>query len=314
MKISVLLLICIALMGCEEINKPIKQWSVATEGLYSAKLSQDAERLLITSYTHGASFWNTKKYQRLFNWNHAQGLFTPLFFSAISRDQKTAITADSQDFVVWDTLTGKSLGFWSAGDDILSIDMDAKGTLAAVSTENHKVTIFDLKLGTIISQIVLPAKAELIKMTDSARYVITAGSGQKVKAWDVISKQSKYEITFDKRIDYISINETADLMLVQAFRQDAAIHQLSTGKFISTLSNKNDAITFAEFDDNGKRLIIGTSTNKIEQWQPILSKKIKIWQLPKQSSSQFSTDSVLDIKEINNHYLAISTDGYLYLL
>ena len=302
------------LVSCEETNGPIKQWSVATEGIYSAKLSQDAEQLLIGSYIHGASFWNTKKYQRLYNWNHAEGLFTPIFFTAISNDQETALTADEHDFAVWNTSNGESIGFWSASDEILDIDMDKNGDLAAISTKNHKVTVFDLKQGAIISQITLPLNAEHIKLTDSARYLVTTSSDQSVSIWDVVTKKILYSITLNNTAQYLTLSESADLILVQPYRQNAEIYKLSTGEFVSSVPVKNNTITYAQFLSDGKRVIFGTNSNSIELWQMTLSKKIKQWQLPKISNSQYSSDSVLDIKEVGSQYLTISTDGFLYLL
>jgi len=146
----------ILLTSCKETHTPTKKWSVATEGVFSASLSTDAEKLLIGSYTHGASYWNTKKHQRMYNWNHAKGLFTPIFYSVLSKNQLIALTADNRDFAVWNTQNGESIGFWSASDDIIDIDIDEHGRLGAISTKNHKVTVFDLQHGKIISQFVLP--------------------------------------------------------------------------------------------------------------------------------------------------------------
>jgi len=228
----ILLALCM-LVSCEEFSSPAKKWTVAHEGLFSAHLSPNAERLLISSYAHGASFWNTKKYQRLFNWNHAEGLFTPIFHSALSNNQEVAITADSRDFAAWNTQTGESIGFWSANDEILDIDINQNGEFAAISTKNHKVTIFNLKHGTIISQIVLPSVAEKIKLTASARYLITTGVNLPLQAWDVINKKTLYEINFEHRIEYININEPLNLMIVQPYRQNASIYQLDSGKHTS---------------------------------------------------------------------------------
>ncbi|MCJ8313778.1 MAG: WD40 repeat domain-containing protein [Saccharospirillaceae bacterium] len=305
---------CLLFLSCEETHKPIKQWSVANEGVFSAQLSQNAENLLIGSYTHGASFWNTKKYQRLYNWNHAEGLFTPIFFSVLSKNGKIALTADERDFAVWNTLSGESIGFWSASDEIINIDIDKNGDLAAISTKNHKVTIVELQHGGIISQIVLPTNADKIQLTDSARFLLTTGSDLKLSVWDVLKKEVLYDIKLNQRAEYLKISEEYDLIFVQPYRKDASIYKLSTGEYISSINTKNKSVTHAEFTNEGKRLIFGTNTNSIELWQPLLSKKIKQWQLPKISKSQFSSDSILDIKAINKRYLVISTDGFLYLL
>ena len=304
----------ILLTSCKETHTPTKKWSVATEGVFSASLSTDAEKLLIGSYTHGASYWNTKKHQRMYNWNHAKGLFTPIFYSVLSKNQLIALTADNRDFAVWNTQNGESIGFWSASDDIIDIDIDEHGRLGAISTKNHKVTVFDLQHGKIISQFVLPLNADKIQLTHSARYLLTSGEDLKISAWDVINKERLYQINLAQRAEYLSISEEFDLMFVQPYRKNASIYQLSTGEFVSTIETNNMTITHAEFTNKGKHLIFGTNINSVELWHTTVPKKIKQWQLPKISNSRFSSDSVLDIKEINKQYLAISTDGFLYLL
>ena len=95
---SVVLCVCVACVP----DKPAKLLELASQGLYSAALSQDGRGVVLSSIQHGGSYWALgKKPERLFNWNHAQGSFSEFRAVALSRDNRFALTAEDRRFVVW---------------------------------------------------------------------------------------------------------------------------------------------------------------------------------------------------------------------
>ncbi|WP_235015381.1 hypothetical protein [Oceanicoccus sp. KOV_DT_Chl] len=102
------------LSACDSGKAPTQSWENAVKGAYSAALSQDGQRSVIGSITHGGSLWTTSKGERLFNWNHKKGEYSNIIAAGFSPDGRFALTADHQTMVLWDATTGQSLTFWTA--------------------------------------------------------------------------------------------------------------------------------------------------------------------------------------------------------
>ena len=83
------------------------------EGAYAANISNDGKISVVSSIHHGINAWDLEKNALLFNWSQAQNSADNLVLAIdISDNNSHVLTADRENFALWNLQTGKSEGFW----------------------------------------------------------------------------------------------------------------------------------------------------------------------------------------------------------
>lgn len=306
------LIICLLLTGCSE--KPVKQWQLAVQGAYHATLSNDGKKLVLASIHHGGSLWDTTKNARLYNWNHHRDENTQILTTAISPDGNFALTAEERDLVLWSTQSGKAFWLWNAPDDIYDAALTNDGRFALLGLGNFRAVFFDIRNGGVIREFRHKGPVRSVSISDDGRTALTGSEDQTAQVWDINTGKSILTLRHENQIRLVEISQNGRIGLTDASLESAKIWNLETGKLIQELNTKRFNLSTARFIENGQKLITGTTNRKVHLWDTKTGKLINTWQLPRTSKKQYTSATVHDVAPAGKNILAVSSDGYLFLL
>lgn len=302
------MLICLVLSACAEGPSNTKQ--LANKGLLSGELSPTGEQAVIGSIHHGGSFWDLKKKERLYDWNHQSGQYSSLRASAISGDGKRALTCEEKNLVVWDTTNGKSLNFWQAADRIESVSMNEDGRRALLGLRDGTVTYFDLDRGVAIHSFSHSAPVRATDINSDGSVGISAGDDNIAKIWDLRRGKEQFSLTLNNQIKTVAISDSGKLAFTTAQREDALVWDTKTGKAKFKLKNRYVNYTSADFSDDEKYITLGSFQGVITKYKIKGGAEVKSWQAkPRQAYGGANSKAILDVIDQKSKVVALTTDG-----
>lgn len=302
------LLTLIQLSACSD--GPSTTLAIAKQGLLSAALSSDGSSALIGSIHHGGSFWDIKKKERLFNWNHQSGKMSSLRAVAISKDGQRAVTCEEDSLVLWDTTTGKYKQFWQADDRILSIALNDKGDRALMGLRDGTVSYFDLDRGMAIHNFKHLAEVRNVGISKDGQIGISASDDNTVKVFDLKVGKEIQTKTLSNQIKTIAISDSGKLAFATAQREDSIIWDITTDKVLYKKHNRVTNYTSADFSDNEKYLSLGSFSGLIIRLDIKTGKELNKWQAkPRQAYGSAASKAVISLMDNNKTISALMSDG-----
>lgn len=303
-------MLCTALVACSEGPSSVKQ--LATQGLLSGELDPKGTSAVIGSVHHGGSFWDTKKNERVFDWNHQAGSFSSIRASAISKDGSRAVTCEDKNLVLWSTDTGKSLQFWQADDRIESISLNNDGSKALLGLRDGTVSYFDLNRGVGIHTFSHSAPIRATDLSADGKTGLSAGDDNKAKILDLSTGKEIYTLTLNNQIKTASISDSGKLAFTTSQREDALVWDTKTGKETFKFKNRYVNYTSADFSDNEQFLTLGSFQGDISRWQIKTGKKVNSWKAkPRQAYGGASSKAIIDLVDQKSKVIALTSDGML---
>ncbi|PID43685.1 MAG: hypothetical protein CSB48_04645 [Proteobacteria bacterium] len=305
-----LLVALVALSACDSGESPARTWKYAAQGILGADLSPDGKNALIGSIHHGGSFWDVAKGERLFNWNHKKGDYSTIRAVAISGDGKTAITAEGNTLVVWNTRTGKPLAFWQTPDQVVLVRLSENGRFALMGLMNNTATYFDLALGGGVLTLDHDDRIRALGLTPDGKYAITGSGDFTAILWDLRSGKPVHRFIHDNQIGSVAISPDGKYAFSAAQRENAVIWNARTGKPRAELAYRNTNFTSARFSEKGNRLLLGTFQGKVYLIDVKSSKELKSWHAtPRKIWGGASSKAILSVGFSGKGFYAISSDG-----
>lgn len=287
LRIALLLVIAWSTAGCDDAAIPKKQWENAVQGLYSATLSDNGNYALVGSINHGASLWDMQRGERLFNWNHKRGEYTGITATAISPDNKYAATADRRTIVLWELQSGRSVRFWSAPGDVLSIALTANGDYALLGLTDYTAVIFDVKNGGIKQTFHHRGKVRSVALNRDATLALTGSDDRTAKLWDIRSGKELRAWQHDNQLLTTELSRSGKYAFTAAQADSAMIWDTASGKMVRAMPIKKgpyiagSSYTAARFSDDGKRLLTGTNSQLVQLWDMSDGRELKRWKVTK---------------------------------
>lgn len=128
---ALILAVTMSLAACSpKSSKPIKQIEHAQGGSFAASVSYSGKYSVVSSLYHGVALWDLDKNGLKYIWQQTpkgsqltfkDGQTTDsmassnfVFATAISYDDSHVVLADKETFSLWQTKTGKNVGYWQA--------------------------------------------------------------------------------------------------------------------------------------------------------------------------------------------------------
>lgn len=321
-RLPILLLSSLLLAACNDGAKPEQSWESAVKGSYSAALSNDSQFSLIGSITHGGSLWSNRNKERLFNWNHQKGETTNIIASGFSPDGRYALTADHQTMVLWDTRNGAALTFWTAPNEVMSIDLTPDGNYALLGLEDYSAVLFDVKNGGIQRTFYHQDRVRSVALSGDGKLAISGSEDETAKLWDTNSGKEIYSWQHEDEVVTVAIDDSGRRALSVAKYDKAVIWDTTTGKAIGKLPLRPTAIkrgqtfTSARFSADGSQLLTGNSDRLVQLWDANKLVEIQRWTLPKRDPWKPTSAAVLAVSFANtsNTYYAIASNGFSHRL
>lgn len=273
-----LLLLCaFILSACEQ---PKQQFEHALDGSFSAYISQNGDYSLVSSIHHGLSLWDNRYNQQLFNWHHRDAQSNDVFIVRLSANNSIALSASRHEFALWDTQTGRSLGFYRVSDSpIRDIRLSTNGHFVVYGQVNGKLVHINLQSGR---RLVIPLHSEKINsidMSKNGRYVLSGGNDHKAFLWDTDTVQVVQQFDFKQRVSMVRLEDSGRYAFIADIQKASQIWDLQTGKLVSTLRYRARQSNFSSvrFIQNGKYLLTGNAFGKVQLWETSTGRQLQDW-------------------------------------
>ena len=304
------LFILLILIACTE--GPLSKKQLAVQGLLSADLTPNGSAAVIGSIHHGGSFWNLKKKERLFDWNHAKGEMSSIRASSVSGDGSKAVTCVEDNMVLWDTATGQYKQFWQSSSRIESISLNKDGSKALMGLKDGTVSYFDMNRGSPIYNFKHNAEVRSTDLSEDGSLGISGSDDNTAKIWNLKTGKVLHTIKLKNQIKTVAISASGQYVFTTAQREDAIVWITQTAKEKLKLKNRYTNFTTATFSKNDKHLILGTFQGEIKRISIKSGKELNTWQAsPRKSFGGASSKAILALAEHKKKVTAITSDGMM---
>lgn len=318
LKFGVIALCSVALFSCSA-NDPVSTAKYASQGFFSAVLSDDGTASLVGSIQHGGSYWINAVNERRFNWNHAAGQFTPLTAVDIDPSGEFAATGSARTLALWRVSNGNSEGFWTTPGDIQSIKLTRNGDFALVGLNDQTARFFDIKNGGIRQTLRLNETVRVVDVTPDGQLGVTGDDMSNVTLWNMQTGEIRYQWELSNRIGSVAFSPDGRYVFGAAQLGDAKIWSTRDGSEVMTvdtgaLQNRKMSISQAVFSADGRLLLIGGVNSRVSLLQLSTGTTLKQWDVYTPSGRPAGA-SVLSLAfGKDNRYFALGSNGYLNIL
>lgn len=241
--------------GCG--SDALRTVALAAQGAYTATLSVDGNLALIGSLNHGASLWNSQRHERLFDWNHSAGDFTPLTAAALSANGAHAATADPRTLVVWDTTSGESTGYWATPSSVMALAIDNDGRRVLMGLEDHSAVLFDAGSGAHLLTLLHDGPVTQVALTLDGETAMTASEDGTARIWNLQSGETLFETTAGGPIRTAALSLDGRWLVTAARNAEVDLFDLRAGTRRAQLHRRNPGIVSARFSRSGGLLALG---------------------------------------------------------
>ena len=308
LKLFALLSIVFLIVSCTK--GPETDVQLATQGLISGALSQNAELAVIGSIHHGGSLWDLKKNERLFSWNHAAGKLSSIRAASISGDGKRAVTTVEDAMVLWHTETGKPEQFWQAPSRIISITLNQDGSKALMGLRDGSVSFFNMTNGSSIYQFKHDAEVRATGLSQDGLTGITGSDDKTAKVWDLSKGALIHSKQLNNQIKNVAISASGARAFTTAQREDAIVWQTKTGEIEFSVPNRYTNYTASTFSDDESHLSVGTFQGKIKRWHISSGDEDGTWQAsPRKAYGGAASKAITSIVDNKGTLTILTSDG-----
>lgn len=301
--------------GCSPSNTPSSSFSHATQGIYSAHLSNSGDALIIGSVNHGGSLWRTHDNERLFNWNHKSGDFSQITRLAFSEDQKYAVTAEPQSIVRWNTQSGEGDALWTTFSEILDIDVFRGGRWAIIGLEDHTAVLFDLENGGVREIYNHDDQVNSVTVNGDKNWFATGSNDKTAKLWSIASAEPIKIFKHNESVQIVELSTDGSQLFTMAQYDSATIWDTETGEPVWKLplgkfsTRRGSLLRSARFSKDGQFLLTGNADRKVQLWDLNQKQLLKEWIAPKRKRLDPQGSAVLALAFKDNGFSAVTSDG-----
>jgi WD40 repeat protein len=276
-----LMLIMVFFTGCNQYEASVEEAKHTAVGTLDAVISNDAKFAVVSSVNHGTGFWDLEKNELLFNWDHGPDPEREIIATNISPDTTRAITADSRNFSIWNTNSGKSYGFWRAPAKIRAVALSNKGRYVLLGLEDGRAIHIDMNTGRRLEFTGHREEAVAdVDLSANGRWAFTGGADYRAVLWNTKTGKPKRLFEHSTRVTLLKLSRSGQLAFTAGTKGNAFIWDLTTGQQISklALAEREYIITSAQFSHDDKRLVTGAPARDISLWRIDNGKRVKRWQ------------------------------------
>ncbi len=311
------LLLLLALSACKPTTQePLNRWQQAVEGAYAGKLSNDGKFSVISSIHHGISVWDLTKKQRLYNWAQEQNSSDNLVLAIdISDDSGHVITANRNNFALWNLKTGKSEGYWQVREsNIRDIAISNRGDYLLIGKSNGTVVHIAVDTGRRLEFLGHKEKVNSVDMLPNGRVAISGANDFTAYVWDTKSGQIVYQFNHSSRVSKVALDAQGRFAFSADSMKGAYIWDLKTGKRITSLkgTKRHEVFSSVKFSADGKTMITGAASRKVSVWDIATGQRKAHWFVTPKEAKRPTGAVVYSVAfGDNNDLLTISSSGYV---
>jgi len=275
-----LLSVTLLLSACDRSPQPTAQFEHAAKGAYAATISQNGDFSFISSIRHGLSLWDNRNNRLLYNWHHYIDKPNDVFIVRLSANNQVALSASTHEFVLWDTQTGQSLGFYKVSESaITDIQLSSQGDYVVYGQVNGKLVHVNLRTGRRLEIPLHTAKVSSLDMSSNGRYVLSGGNDHQAFLWDTQTAQVLQRFEFTQRVSQVKLERTGRFAFIADSQKAAQIWDLRTGKKVSSLvyTARQSIFSTLRFVKQGQYLLTGNASRRVVLWDTQTGKAVQHW-------------------------------------
>jgi hypothetical protein len=225
------------------------------------------------------------------------------------------LTANRDNFALWNLQSGKSEGYWKVREShIRDIAISNGGDYLLIGKSNGTVIHFAVDTGRRLEFLGHKEKINSVDMLPNGRVAISGGNDFTAYVWDTQSGQVVYQFNHSSRVSKVALDAKARYAFSADSMKDAYIWDLTTGKRISRLqgTKRHEVFSTVRFSPDGKTLITGAATRKVSIWDISTGKRLSHWFVKPKEAKRPTGAVVYSIAfGDNNDLLTISSSGYV---
>lgn len=145
-------------------------------------------------------------------------------------------------------------------------------------------------------------------------YALTGGNDYVAYLWDTLTGQVVHKVDDSSRVNKVSLDDKGRYAFTADSKRDARVWDLVTGKYVSNLqySARQRRFTTAIFLDDGKYLLIGLPSRRINRWDVKTGAALNEWFVSARKGSKPTSAVVYDVGFIgDSEIVSESSNGLL---
>ncbi len=311
LRLKSLLLITLAstFVACDQTPKPDKTISLAANGVFSAKISENYA-LLGTIEGYG-ELWDIKgKPSLIHQWKHTDEN-NGIIATDISPSEEFAITAERDSIAWWRLSDGILLAVWGL-PGINSISISSDGQFALIGLAD-KAVYLALQYGKTLFAFEHEDSVSATALSVSGNFALTGSEDHTAKLWDLSSGKLKYTWQHHNKLSTVALSPDDKYALTNASLSQTRLWKISNGKVHKEIGPKLITISSAEFSANNKFLLIGHTTQRIDLWKVNSGKLLTFWRPKKEENWRPTAATILSLGFATDKkkFYSMATNGFL---
>lgn len=257
------------LVGCESSSIPISKVRHTAIATYDADISDDGRNALVASVNNDAGYWDLENDVLLFSWSHSKDRDIGIIFVDISPDGTRAVTATEKDIALWDTSSGKNLGFYTLPEsDLRDIAISDRGESLIMGLGDGRVIHLDLTSGRRLEFLAHGEAINSIDISPNGRYVLSGGNDYRAIFWDSKTGQALQSWRHDSRVILVALSRDGSRAFSSGNKANAFIWDLVSGEKISQLdlAKRQYVLSSARFSTDNQLLLTGAPSRQLILW------------------------------------------------
>lgn len=270
--------------GCSDNEQALQSWEHAgSSGIYEASFSDDGRFAAVSTVTEGTGLWDLSRDQALYRWRHGDQDRQVILHMDFSPDAGHVITADERSYVVWDTSTGKALGYWTVGADITDVAISNKGRYVLLGLEDGRALHIDQKTRRRLE--VIAHRNEPVTSVDlsaGGRLAVTGGNDHRAMVWDAKTGKEISAFEHRARVTLVALDPKARQVFSVDNRGGAFVWDAKSGRQQAQLGLKarQYIISAARFSADGAQLVTGAPGRSVTLWDAHTGIRLDHWRVP----------------------------------
>lgn len=274
----IVILLITSLSACQQNTTPLSQTRHSAVATYDADISDDGKYSLIASVNHDAGFWDLENDVLLYNWSHSKETDIGIIAVDISPDGSRAVTATEKDMAIWDTQTGKNIGFYSLpNSDLRDIAISDRGDSLIMGLGDGRVIHLSLVTGRRLEFLAHGEAINSVDISPNGRYVLSGANDYRALLWDSKSGQILQQWKHNSRVILVSLSRDGSKAFSAGNKANAIIWDIKTGNKISQLdlAKRQYVLSSARFSSDNKQILTGAPSRQLILWDVINGTALK---------------------------------------
>lgn len=275
-----LLVLLILTSACSYREEAPDIWEHAQSGLYDAAYSDNARYVAVSTVDEGVYYWDLIQNRSLFHWRHTKNSDNRIQNIDFSPDGRRVITADKNSYVIWDTQTGRALGYWAVDADIRDVAISDMGDSVLIGLQDGRALHINQKTGRrleVIAHGYEPVTA--VALSADGRLAITGGDDSRIMVWGRDTGREVASFEHRSRVTLVLLDRQMKKVFSADTEAGAYIWSLHNGELITQLETKprEYVISTARFSMDGTQLVTGSPGTEVSIWDSRSGKRMNRW-------------------------------------